>query len=105
LAGVGVTKFLAACERVGRDPASMRKCAQALVVVTDDADRVAKARAGAMAERTIVGSIDQIAEEVGDYVDLGFDEFIIPDWAFAADLDTRHGQLVELFAALTAAHG
>ncbi len=38
LAGAGVTKFLAACERVGRDPATMRKCAQALVIVTDDAD-------------------------------------------------------------------
>ena len=27
LAGAGVTKLLAACERVGRDPATMRKCA------------------------------------------------------------------------------
>ncbi len=63
------------------------------------------ARPVAMAERTIVGSIDQIVEEVGGYVDLGFDEFIVPDWTFADDLDTRHGQLVELFAALTAAHG
>ncbi len=104
LAGAGVAKFRAACERVGRDPASMRTCAQALVVVTDDADTVAKVRAGGMAERTIVGSIDQIVEEVGGYVDLGFDEFIIPDWAFRGDLDSRHGQLVEVFDALTAAH-
>jgi len=105
LAGEGVTKLLAACERVGRDPASMRKCAQALVIITEDADVVAKARAGEMAERTIVGSIDEVVEQVGGYVDLGFDEFIVPDWAFRDDLETRHGRLVELFSALTAAHG
>ena len=37
-------------------------------------------RAGEMAERTIVGSIDQIVDEVGGYVELGFDEFIVPDF-------------------------
>ena len=34
------TASLAACDTVGRDPATMRTCAQALVVVTDDADAI-----------------------------------------------------------------
>ena len=81
LAGAGVTKLLAACERVGRDPATMRKCAQALVIVTDDSEVVERARAGGMAARTLAGSIDQIVDQVAGYVDRGFDEFIVPDWA------------------------
>ena len=104
LAGAGVTKLLAACERVGRDPATMRKCAQALVIVTDDSDVVERSRAGGMAARTLAGSIDSIVDQVAGYIDRGFDEFIVPDWAFPDDLDTRHGLLVELFTALTAAH-
>ncbi len=105
LAGAGVTKLLAACERVGRDPASLRTCAQALVVVTDDPAKAERARSGGLPGRTIAGSLDQIVEEVGGYVELGFDEFIVPDWAFADDMSARHEHLVELFDTLTAAHG
>ena len=82
----------------------MRKCAQALVIVTDDSEVVERARAGGMAARTLAGSIDSIVDQVAGYIDRGFDEFIVPDWAFPDDLDTRHGLLVELFTALTAAH-
>ena len=39
---------------------------------------VTKVPAGDMAARTIVGSIDQIVDDVGAYVDHGFDEFIVP---------------------------
>lgn len=97
-------KLHTACARVGRDPATMRTCAQALIVRVDDPSKVEPARA-AMPNRTIAGSLAQIVDEVGRYTALGLDEFIVPDWAFPNDLDTRHGELVEVFAALTAAHG
>ena len=79
LAGANMTKLRAACERVERDPATLRTCAQAIVIVSDDPTVIENSRAGDMAARTIVGSIDQIVDEVGGYVDHGFDEFIVPD--------------------------
>ncbi len=105
LVAENTAKLHDACERVGRDPETMRTCAQALVVVANDAAAAESARAGFTPRRTIAGSVDQIVDEVGRYAALGLDEFIVPDWAFGDDLDTRHGQLVDLFAALTAAHG
>jgi alkanesulfonate monooxygenase SsuD/methylene tetrahydromethanopterin reductase-like flavin-dependent oxidoreductase (luciferase family) len=105
LAGENVTKMQAACERVDRDPATLRTSAQALVIVTDDQTTIDKVRAGGMAERTIVGSIAQIVEEIGGYVPLGFDEFIVPDFTIAGETAERHATLTELFSALTAAHG
>jgi probable F420-dependent oxidoreductase len=105
LAGANMAKLRAACERVERDPATLRACAQALVIVSDDPTVIENSRAGDMAARTIVGPIDQIVDQVGDYVDQGFDEFIVPDWFFAGDTTERHRVLVDLFAALTAAHG
>jgi probable F420-dependent oxidoreductase len=105
LAGANMAKLRAACERVDRDPATMRTCAQALVIVNEDPAAIESVRAGAMAERTIVGSIEQIVQEVGAYVGLGFDEFIVPDFALGGDAPERHALLRELLSALTAAHG
>ena len=83
------TKFLAACERVGRDPADdahvragagdrHRRCRRGR-------RRCAPAHGGAHDRR--LDRPDRRARSAG-YVDLGFDEFIVPDWAFADDLDT-----------------
>ncbi len=41
-----------------------------------------------MAERSIVGSIVEFVDEVGRYADLGFDEFIVPDWTLGDDTST-----------------
>jgi probable F420-dependent oxidoreductase len=105
LAGANMAKMRAACDRVERDPATMRTCAQALVIVTDDQETVDKVRAGGMAERTVVGSIDRVVDEIGAYAELGFDEFIVPDFTFPDDTGERNGRLTELFADLSAAHG
>ena len=96
LAGANMAKLHAACERVERDPSTVRTCAQALVIVTDDATTIEKVRGGGMAERTIVGSIDQIVDEVGGYVEFGFDEFIVPDFAIGGGASERHTVLTEL---------
>ena len=104
LAAANMAKLRSACGRVERDPATLRTSVQALVIITDDQATVDKVRAGAMAERTIVGSIDQVVTEIGAYADLGFDEFIVPDFTFADDTARRHALLAELFSALSAAH-
>ncbi len=102
LASAGLAKLLTACDRVGRDPATLRKSVQALVIVTDSADAIEKIRGGAMGARTIVGTIEQISEEIARYVELGFDEFIVPDFTFGETRQERHDRLTEVIATLSA---
>jgi len=80
MAGGAVDKFRAACAAVGTDPASMWTSVQALVVVTDDAAAALELLPEAMRPRAIAGSDDQIIETLGSYAELGFDEFILPDF-------------------------
>ncbi len=68
----------------------MWKSTQALVFMTDNAELAANIRAGEMGERSILGSNDQLVDEFGRYVELGFDELIIPDFTLGG---TRRGTL------------
>lgn len=89
LARTRTASFLAACEAVGRDPATMRRSIQAIVSMEDDAAKLAKLRESAPAGRSIVGTPSQLVDTIGLYVELGFDEFILPEWNFGGDLDKR----------------
>ena len=79
----------AACESEGVDPATKRTTAQALVVLTDDAETRERALGGPMGERTVAGSADELAEQLGRYAELGFDEFIVPDFTFRGSAAQR----------------
>lgn len=89
MAGGALDKLHAACEKVGRDPATIRKSAQALVFMTDDASFAATIREGDMGPRSIVGTNDELADILREYVELGFDEFIIPDFTLGASANER----------------
>lgn len=78
-------RFVAACDDVGTDPASVHTSVQALVVLTDDESAADQARNGPMGARTIAGSDDQIVDQVGRYADAGFDELIVPDFTLGRD--------------------
>lgn len=71
-------RFEAACESVGRDPATMHTSVQALVFLTDDKDTIDKMASGPFSDRFVAGSATQIVDAVGRYTELGFDEFIVP---------------------------
>ena len=58
----------------------MHTSVQALVFMTEDADKIAAIKAGDMGARSIAGSNDQLVEELGRYAELGFDEVIVPDF-------------------------
>lgn len=81
--------FERACEAVGRDPIDLWRSAQALIFLTDDPERAATLRDRAPAERSLIGSTEQVIDMIGGYVDLGVDEFIIPDFSFSSDADER----------------
>lgn len=80
LAAARRADFETACEAVGTDPASIHTSVQALVFMTEEADKIAAIKAGDMGARSIAGSNDQLVEELGRYAELGFDEVIVPDF-------------------------
>ena len=78
-----------ACDAVGRDRATLRKSTQAMVFMTDDADRAAKIRANAPADRTLIGSTAFLVDQMGRYAELGIDEFILPDFTLGRTAQER----------------
>lgn len=69
----------AACERIGRDPASIATSAQALWFLVDD-DAKADALVGRVDQAAVAGSVDRLAEQVGAWRDAGVGEVIVPDF-------------------------
>lgn len=69
--------FDRACEQIGRDPASVHRSTQAIVVFTDTHSEPVAPR---LADRTIAGTPEQIAEHLRTHAAQGFSEFILPDF-------------------------
>lgn len=103
VAGRGIDGLKAACDDVGRDPATVHTSAQALVFLNDDPGFAEKVAAGPMGDRSIVGSPDQLVEQLQRYAELGFDEFIVPDFTLGDDAVQRHDRYRE-FRATIAVH-
>jgi probable F420-dependent oxidoreductase len=64
--------LVAACEAAGRDPRTMRTSANAFIHLGGSAAPPGRA--------VLAGSAEQLADQLGRYAELGFDEFILPDW-------------------------
>jgi alkanesulfonate monooxygenase SsuD/methylene tetrahydromethanopterin reductase-like flavin-dependent oxidoreductase (luciferase family) len=71
----------------------MRRSVQAIVFLEDDAATLAQLRENAPAGRSIVGSPSELVDTMGQFRDLGFDEFIVPEWNFGTDLGQRLAKL------------
>jgi F420-dependent oxidoreductase-like protein len=65
------------CEALNRDPRSIRRSAQALLVLSDDPSVVENARVPG--RPVIAGNVSQLQEIVREYQEAGVDELIIPD--------------------------
>ena len=68
------------CEEVGRDPATVHRSTQALVLVTDDRQRARSFVEGVAPRAAVAGPPDSFAEVVAGWADAGVDEVIVPDW-------------------------
>jgi probable F420-dependent oxidoreductase len=77
-----------ACEKTGRDPATMWRSVNALI------DLGGSAPSG----RTLAGSAQQLIDQLGQYAGLGFDEFILPDANLGATVAERADQLARIKA-------
>ena len=68
------------CEEVGRDPRSIKRSAQSLLYLSDDAGFLAKVRSRPGFFPMMSGGVDEIRAVVRDYADAGVDELIVPDF-------------------------
>ena len=98
MAGGARAKFEAACESVERDPSSMWTSVQALVMLSDDPAAVDGALAGPIGARMVAGNAAQLVDEMGRYAELGFDEFIVPDFNLGRTPEARRESLERIQA-------
>ena len=78
-----------ACERAGRDPASLGRSAQALVFLAATPAEAAERRKRAPEDRALVGTAAELVDQLQSYVELGLNEFIVPDFTLGRDAAER----------------
>ena len=77
------------CEAEGRDPATIRRSAQALLFLSEDPAVLARIRAMKIERPTIVGNAAEVRDIVGRYRDAGVDELIVPGHTFRSTGERR----------------
>jgi len=55
----------------------------------DDPERAEKMRSRVPADRSLVGTSAELVEQIGRYVELGVDEFILPDFTLGSTAEQR----------------
>ncbi len=69
------------CEMAGRDPAQIRRSAQALVRLTDDRAEAEAFLTSTGGRAAVAGTTDDVLEAVAAWQAVGLDEVIVPDFA------------------------
>ena len=82
-------RMLEACEKAGRDPGTVWTSVNALVDLGSGSPP---------SGRAIAGTAQQMADQLGRYADLGFDEFILADWNLGDDKSERADNLARVKA-------
>jgi len=75
--------FRGHCEKIGRDPGTVRRSTQALIEVVVPGDTEAEGRRERLTEGplpVVMGSAGEVLDTFGRYAAAGIDELIIPDW-------------------------
>ena len=84
-----VETFAQACESVNREWSDIHKSVQAMFFLVDDQETIEKIRKVAPSDRSIIGSNDHIIHQIGQLIELGFDEIIVPDFTLGKDPQSR----------------
>ena len=90
------------CVDLGRDPASIGRSANALLVISTDPAWVAARRDRPYGRATIVGTPPEVVDIVGQYRDVGISELILPD--FTLPDPARKRDALDLFITEVAPH-
>jgi alkanesulfonate monooxygenase SsuD/methylene tetrahydromethanopterin reductase-like flavin-dependent oxidoreductase (luciferase family) len=89
------------CLEVDRDPAMIRRSAQAIILMSDDAEWLAARRREPQWMPTLIGTADELATSVAAYVEAGVDELVVPDWTLPRGGET---EWLDFFADNVVAH-
>lgn len=89
------------CEGLNRDPATLERCAVALLFLSDNEDYLNRVRDSAPADRSIIGGINEVRDIVAGYSEAGVKELIIPDFTLGTLIgaDQKKRDLMEKFIA------
>ncbi len=87
------------CEAIGRDPGSVHRSTQALVMLTDDRARGAAFVDSVAPRAAFAGTAEEFAALCGEWAEVGVDEVIVPDAALGAG-EERLARLDALRAAV-----
>lgn len=82
-------RFHIACDAEGRDPATIRRSAQAMIFFADTDAKRDELRAKVRKDRSIVGGTAEVADAVRQYSDAGLDEFALPVFNLRGSLAHR----------------
>lgn len=87
------------CEGLNRDPATLERCAVALLFLSDNEDYLSRVRDSAPADRSIIGGINEVRDIVAGYSEAGVKELIIPDFTLGTLIgaDQKKRDLMEKF--------
>ncbi len=72
------------CERLDRDPATIQRSSVALVFLCDTEAEAEGLRERPIPRPTVIGTPDQLQEQMAAYVEAGVDEFIVPDFTLGS---------------------
>jgi F420-dependent oxidoreductase-like protein len=76
------------CQALGRDPKSIKRSAQAIVTISDDAEVIQRARS-APGFTAIAGNVDEVKQQMAAYQAAGVEEFIVPDFNLGRSVADR----------------
>ena len=85
------------CADVGRDPSEIKHSANAMLTMSDDPERLERARS-APGFPGIVGTVDEVKAIVQQYADAGVDELVIPNFNMGSHARERYDEFIEQVA-------
>ncbi|MGD0440274.1 MAG: TIGR03560 family F420-dependent LLM class oxidoreductase [Acidimicrobiales bacterium] len=91
------------CLEIGRDPTSIRRSAQAVVLMSDDAAQLESWRATESQLPRIIGTASEVLEVMARYGEVGVDEFVVPDHSLGRDARQKRENM-DAFAQEVAVH-
>lgn len=96
-------RFLTACDAVGREPGQLHRSAQALVFFTPTESARAEAQEHLVAGRSLIGGAQELVDQLARYIELGVDEFAIPDFTLGNSPEQRRDTYAALHSEVLSA--
>ncbi len=85
------------CERLDRDPNDIQRSAVALVVLCNDEAEARAIRDRGLPRPALIGTAEQVQEQVAAFAEMGVDELIVPDFNLGAEPSGRDLALDRFF--------